>query len=161
MSATVDKRPEANTLYIGEGVTIKGAVVVASAMIIDGQIEGEISVGNLLVNEKGTVRGRINVAQDAEIFGNVVERLDVKGLLTLRSTSRVDGIVSCGNLKIEQGANFTGGISSVADRAVRRPAKSDRKHDGRLNNNAAPTLQPIELSSVEVVPLPSPFAASA
>lgn len=160
MAATVDNRPEANTLYIGENVTIKSAVVVSNTVVVDGLIEGEISAGNLLVSETGTIRGRISVAQDAEIFGNVAERLDVKGLLVLRSTSRVDGTISCGNLKIERGATITGGISSTDHRAGRQSPKSDRKQDARMNNTAQ-TLKPVELSTFELVPLPSPVAASA
>jgi cytoskeletal protein CcmA (bactofilin family) len=41
------------------------------------------------------------------------EKLDVKGLLVLRATGRVDGNVSFGKLTIEQGAPITGEVSST------------------------------------------------
>jgi hypothetical protein len=42
----------------------------------------------LLVREGGTIKGRISVAQNAEIFGKVLEKLEVRGLLILRAASR-------------------------------------------------------------------------
>jgi cytoskeletal protein CcmA (bactofilin family) len=49
MSAMVDRTPEADTLYIGQGVTIKGAVVVSATVVVDGVLEGDIDVENLFV----------------------------------------------------------------------------------------------------------------
>jgi cytoskeletal protein CcmA (bactofilin family) len=163
MSVTDDSRPEANTLYVGERVAIRGAVVVANAVVVDGLLEGDISVGNLLVTETGTIRGKIHVAQDAEIFGHVFDRLDVKGLLILRATSRADGNITSGNLKIERGASINGGICSSyhrAAKAVSKAAKAERKHDARVNNAAQP-MKPLELPALELAPAPDPVAASA
>ena len=68
MSAMVDRTPEADTLYIGQGVTIKGAVVVSATVVVDGVLEGDIDVENLFVRAGGTISGRIRVAQNAEIL---------------------------------------------------------------------------------------------
>jgi cytoskeletal protein CcmA (bactofilin family) len=165
MSETNDNRPEANTLYIGEKVAIRGASVIANAVVVDGLLEGDISVGNLLVSETGTIRGKIHVAQDAEIFGHVFERLDVKGLLILHATSRADGNITSGNLKIERGASITGGICSSYHRPAKATAKpsskAERKHEAPRVSNLPQTLKPLELPAVELVPLPGPVAASA
>jgi cytoskeletal protein CcmA (bactofilin family) len=84
--------------------------VTSGTVIVHGVLEGDISAGNLVVQETGTIKGRIKVAQNAEIFGKVFERLNVKGLLHLRSSCRVEGHISCGALQIEQGASITGGL---------------------------------------------------
>ena len=113
MSATVRCIPDANKLFVGEGVTIKGAVVLAETIVVDGMLEGDIKVDNLIINKTGTISGRIAVAGNAEINGQVLEKLDVKGLLVLRAGGRVNGNVSFGTLTIEQGATITGEVSST------------------------------------------------
>jgi cytoskeletal protein CcmA (bactofilin family) len=157
MSAAVDSRPDnrpqANKLYIGEGVTVKGVVLMSDTVVVDGVLEGDISVGNLFVSETGMVKGRINVGQNAEIAGKVFDRLDVKGLLILRSSSRVDGNLSCGILTIAQGASITGGIASADHQVGQHSSKFDRKHEARWSN-AAPSLKPLDLPALELLPVP-------
>jgi cytoskeletal protein CcmA (bactofilin family) len=126
MSSAVDSMPDASRLYIGEGVTIKGEISVPDTLVVCGSVEGDVSVGNLVVGETGVIKGRIIVAQNAEISGKVFEKLDVKCLMILRSTSRVDGNVSYGMLQIEQGATIAGGISSTEYRPEQKPAKSEQ-----------------------------------
>jgi cytoskeletal protein CcmA (bactofilin family) len=126
MSSVVDSMPDASRLYIGEGVTIKGEISVPDTLVVCGSVEGDVSVGNLVVGETGVIKGRIIVAQNAEISGKVFEKLDVKCLMILRSTSRVDGNVSYGMLQIEQGATIAGGISSTEYRPEQKPAKSEQ-----------------------------------
>jgi len=50
MSAMVDHFRRPNKLSIGEGVTIKGAVVLAHTVVVDGLLEGDITVDNLIVS---------------------------------------------------------------------------------------------------------------
>ncbi len=161
MSAMVDHIPEANKLSIGEGVTIKGAVVLAHIVVVDGVLEGDIAVDNLIVNRTGTISGRIGVAGNAEIHGQVFEKLDVKGLLVLRASGRVDGNVSFGLLTIEQGAVFTGEVSSTdyrtnqqsSYRASQQAPKLDSSKDIRPGS-AASTAPRLDLSALDSMPGP-------
>ena len=125
MSSTEHTMPDANRLYIGEGVTIKGEISVPDTLVVCGSLEGDVSVGNLVVGETGAIKGRITVAENAEISGKVFEKLEVKCLLILRSTGRVDGNISYGLLQIEQGASIAGGLSSTEYRPEQKPAKVD------------------------------------
>jgi cytoskeletal protein CcmA (bactofilin family) len=162
MSSVVDSMPDASRLYIGEGVSIKGEVTVPDTLVVCGVIEGDVSVGNLVVGETGLVKGRIVVAQNAEISGKIFEKLDVKCLLILRSTSRVDGNVSYGMLQIEQGASIAGGISSTDYRPEQKAAKSEQsakpdqkplKHDSPLGNGAR-IARPSDLSALDQATMP-------
>jgi cytoskeletal protein CcmA (bactofilin family) len=137
--------PDPSRLYIGEGVTIKGEVTVPDTLVVCGTLEGDVSVGNLVVGETGIIKGRIIVAQNAEISGKVYEKLDVKCLMILRSTSRVDGNVSYGMLQIEQGATIAGGISSTDYRPEQRTAKSEQpvRQEQRPLRPDAPTNAPM------------------
>lgn len=160
MSTDHDNRPEANTLYVGERITVRGAVVVANAVVVDGLLEGDISAGNLLVTETGTIRGKVSVAQNAEVFGHVYDRLDVKGLLILRATSRADGNITSGTLQIEKGAAINGGICSTYHHAATSAAKPERKREPRLNG-VPQTVKPLELPSLEVARPADTVTASA
>jgi cytoskeletal protein CcmA (bactofilin family) len=152
--------PDASRLYIGEGVTIKGEISVPDTLVVCGSVEGDVSVGNLVVGETGVIKGRIIVAQNAEISGKVFEKLDVKCLMILRSTSRVDGNVSYGMLQIEQGATIAGGISSTEYRPeqqkakTEQPAKPELRPQAVLGNGARPPTRPGDLPALDAAPSP-------
>jgi cytoskeletal protein CcmA (bactofilin family) len=162
----VDRTPEADTLYIGDGVTIKGAVVVSTTVVVGGVLEGDIDVDNLFVRATGTISGRIRVAQNAEIAGNVLDKLDVKGLLVLRAGGRVNGSVSFGTLTIERGATITGEVSSAdyrtnqqsSYRASQQSSTPIPKEDIRAGD-AAPSSKRVDLSALDE--MPGPIAATA
>jgi cytoskeletal protein CcmA (bactofilin family) len=167
MSAMVDRAPEADTLYIGQGVTIKGAAVVSTTVVVDGVLEGDIDVDDLFVRTTGTISGRIRVAQNAEIAGKVLERLDVKGLLILRAGGRVNGSISFGTLTIERGATITGEVSSTdyrtnlqsSYRASQQQSSTPVPKDDARPSDLAPSLKPIDLSALDE--MPGPIAATA
>jgi cytoskeletal protein CcmA (bactofilin family) len=167
MSSVVDSMPDASRLYIGEGLTIKGEIAVPDTMVVCGTVEGDVSVGNLVVGETGVIKGRIIVAQNAEISGKVFEKLDVKCLMILRSTSRVAGNVSYGMLQIEQGATIAGGISSTDYRPEQKTVKAEQPAQPRpeprpprpeapIGNGMRPTKQPD--IGLEQAPMPQPPA---
>ena len=73
MSSTEHTMPDANRLYIGEGVSIKGEISVLDTLVVCGALEGDVTVGNLVVGETGAIKGRITAAENAEISGKVFE----------------------------------------------------------------------------------------
>jgi cytoskeletal protein CcmA (bactofilin family) len=166
MSSAVDRTPDANRLHIGEGVTVKGAVVVSDTIVVEGVLEGDITVDNLIVGESGVVTGRISVGKNAEVFGRVFEKLDVKGLLILRAGGRVDGSISFGKLTIERGACVTGEVSPTDYRATQQssyraqPAavKPLRQQEERPPS-PAPVAARLELSAMDL--MPGPITATA
>ena len=156
MSSTEHSMPDANRLYIGEGVTIKGEISVPDTLVVCGSLEGDVSVGNLVVGETGAIKGRITVAENAEISGKVFEKLEVKCLLILRSTGRVDGNISYGLLQIEQGASIAGGLSSTEYRPEQKPAKSDAFSTQKtLKPDAPRPAKQAGLTALEPLPTPA------
>lgn len=153
----VGRMPEANKVFIGEGVAAREVVLTADSVTVDGVLEGEITATNLLVNRTGTVKGRISVTKSAEIYGAVHEKLDVKGDLILRAGSRIIGTVSYGRLSIEQGASITGDIFSNNQRAAEQPSLTDRTSQVRSSNGAVHVRRP-DLAALDL--MPGPFAAT-
>jgi cytoskeletal protein CcmA (bactofilin family) len=151
MSPPMDALPEQNNLYVGEGVAIKGEISVPDTLVVCGSLEGDVSVGNLVIGATGAITGRIVAAQNADISGKIFDKLDVRGLLILRAGSRVDGHISYGMLQIEQGASIAGGLSSAQKLGTRdllssqdrKPQKRDAATGGETRNSKQPDLSDV------------------
>ena len=160
MSSAEHTIPDANRLYIGEGVTIKGEISVPDTLVVCGSVEGDVSVGNLIVGETGSIKGRITVTENAEISGKVFEKLDVKCLLILR---------------VERARRRQCQLRTVADRAGREHCRRPVFH--RLSAGTevpkAESLQPARSATGQagnarrqatltaLEPLPTPVAPPA
>jgi cytoskeletal protein CcmA (bactofilin family) len=44
--------------YIGAGVTVKGAIVVPDAIIVDGVVEGDVTAQSIRIGPSGAIKGR-------------------------------------------------------------------------------------------------------
>jgi cytoskeletal protein CcmA (bactofilin family) len=118
--------PEANKLLVGEGVVIKGEVLVPDTLVVHGIVEGDdISVRHLIVGKSGLVKGNITVAENADIYGEIQGKFSVRQILILRGSSSVDANVSYGLLQIEQGASVKGGIVSKEFKTENKSLKVD------------------------------------
>ena len=106
------RKIEPNTIYIGEGVNVSGDVVVPQVVVVDGSIEGNVTARAVWVGPSGVIKGKI-IATEAEIYGSVSEMIEGKQLLCVRSTGRVSGNVSYGELLLEKGAVISGSFSST------------------------------------------------
>ena len=91
---------------IGEDLTIRGNVTSKGEVQLDGEIEGEIRCGSLLLGDKGQVMGGV-AAEDVVVRGHIVG--SIRGLrITLQAQSHVEGDIFAQSLAIEQGAYFEG-----------------------------------------------------
>ncbi len=94
---------------LGAGTSVKGSLESNGNLRIDGSFEGTLSIGGkLVVGGTGSLTGNVSCAS-AEIEGKVkTEKMQVAGLLSLKSTSVVEGEITIQKLYIEQGAVFNG-----------------------------------------------------
>ena len=91
---------------IGEDLVITGNVNSKGEIQVDGEIQGDIHCGSLLLGDKSTVTGVV-MAEDVVVRGKVVGT--IKGLrVTLQAQSHVEGDIFHQSLAIEQGAYFEG-----------------------------------------------------
>ncbi|HEY0625439.1 MAG TPA: polymer-forming cytoskeletal protein [Allosphingosinicella sp.] len=91
---------------IGADVVIKGDLVTAENLQVNGRIEGDIQCGVLHQGGSGTIVGNI-VAEEARLAG-LVDGTVSAGLLILEPSARVTGDVSYETLSIESGARVEG-----------------------------------------------------
>ena len=91
---------------IGEDLTIRGNVISKGEIQVDGEIEGDIRCGSLLLGDKSKVTGGV-AAEDVVVRGHLVG--SITGLrITLQGQSHVEGDIFHQSLAIEQGAYFEG-----------------------------------------------------
>lgn len=119
---------EPNTLYIGQGVSVKGDISVPHIVVVDGAVEGSVTARAIWVGPSGTIKGKI-VATEAEIHGTISEKIEVKQLLLVHATGRVSGDVSYGELMLEKGAIISGTISSIEFRSDQKEPKLEQVLD--------------------------------
>src|SRR4029453_379818 len=91
---------------IGEDLTIRGNITSKGELQVDGEIEGDIRCGSLLLGDKSKVTGGV-AAGDVVVGGHLVG--SVRGVrITLQGQSVVEGDLYYESLAIEQGASFEG-----------------------------------------------------
>ena len=150
VNTTAGFRPDQeNVVYIGAGVTMKGEISVPDLIVVDGVVEGNVTARVVCVGQTGVIRGNI-AATEADISGWITDLIDIKQLLIVRSTGRVEGRVMYGEIELEKGAVVTGDLSATDDyRAVAVAAKP-------APAQKAPVQEWIEDEEPESAPAPAP-----
>lgn len=91
---------------IAQGTKITGDIEAQGAFRIEGTVEGNIKTpGKVVVSKTGFIQGTLT-CENADIEGKFSGKLDISDILTLRSTSHVEGEVLIGKLAVEPGATF-------------------------------------------------------
>jgi len=120
-----DRTNEAGCIVIGEGVTVSGKFIVPGRAVINGSLEGDLQADEILVGAQGKLVGNIKVRK-ADVFGEVHDTLLASEHLIIRSTGRVNGNASYGEIEIERGGLVQGAIvpakAAAAVPAVLKPA---------------------------------------
>jgi len=113
---------------IVEGAELQGNLRSPGDIRVDGKVKGNLTVGGkLVVGPTGYIEGDI-VAKEISISGQVVGKLNVKGLSSLHKTARMQAELTTEKLAIEPGAQFTGTCQMGSSKA--------------MNQGQSPTQQP-------------------
>ncbi len=119
---------------IGADLIITGSLQSNGEVTIEGELQGDVQCGQLIVGEQARVQGNV-VADDIVIRGRVEG--SVRGnRVALQSTSHVEGDVYHRTLAIEQGAFFEGKSRRSDDPIGSAPKPADI---GLLTNGSGRT----------------------
>jgi len=94
--------------YIGAGVTVKGAIVVPDAIVVDGVVEGDVTAQSIRIGPSGAIKGNV-ISTDVDVSGTLADKADIKEFLLVRASGRVEGHVNCGDVQVERGAEVAAG----------------------------------------------------
>lgn len=95
---------------IGRGTVVKGTLSGAGDVVVQGQIEGTVSLENeLTVEPEGRVFAGVE-SQNLSIHGQMSGDMRAKDRVVIASTARVVGDIQAPRVVIEDGARFKGSI---------------------------------------------------
>lgn len=98
---------------IVEGTLVEGTVHCEGSFRIDGAFKGDLIVSDKIVlGETGEVEGFIE-CEDCEIYGSARGDINVRGLLTLRPSSKISGKIKYKRMIVEEGAKLVGTFNLV------------------------------------------------
>jgi cytoskeletal protein CcmA (bactofilin family) len=93
---------------IGKGTTITGDIDTSNDIRIDGKLEGNLYCkAKVILGSSAVLEGNLS-AVHAEISGEVVGKVEVNEMLTLKNSCTIHGDINTGKLIIEAGAKFNG-----------------------------------------------------
>jgi cytoskeletal protein CcmA (bactofilin family) len=99
--------------WIGGSIIVKGDVVSTEDLVIDGQVQGTIELGDhgLTIGQAASVTADLlakTVVISGKLKGNVVST----GRVELKSTAKVEGDISAPKFVMEDGANLSGKVDT-------------------------------------------------
>ncbi|WP_260705307.1 bactofilin family protein [Edaphobacter flagellatus] len=112
-------KPAEGSTVIGKSVSIRGELSGSEDLMIDGDIEGTITLpeNSLTIGPNARIVADIKV-RNLIVFGNVKGTLHVSGRVDLRHSAVVNGDIFGGRLSIEENAMLKGKVELKSERTV-------------------------------------------
>jgi cytoskeletal protein CcmA (bactofilin family) len=110
---------------VGAGMLVVGDIVTEGTVRIEGEVRGTVRAGKtVILGQGGVIEGDL-VTENAVIGGSVRGTIVANQRLELQSTCVVEGHIKSRpeQLKLDEGARFTGQIEMVEDDAIESPSK--------------------------------------
>jgi cytoskeletal protein CcmA (bactofilin family) len=104
--------------WIGKSILVKGDVVSTGDLVIDGQVQGKIEVGDfaLVIGPTAAVTANL-VAKTITISGKVTGNVTGLAKVELKASAVVVGDISAPSFVMEDGASLAGGVDAHGRRS--------------------------------------------
>ncbi len=110
-------------VVIGNGVTLKGEILKADEVQIDGEADVIMKTDNLVIGVTGNCKGNIET-HNIDVWGKLDGDIKAFGTLTIQEQGIVSGSVEYQNLQIKLGGKMSGDIK-LSDKI--QPIKKETK----------------------------------
>ena len=132
-------RSSSDVATIGKSVVVKGELSGSEDLIVDGEVEGSISLRGqtCTIGPNGRVRANIE-ARNVIVHGKVNGDIHASERVELRKTASLAGDISTARISIDDGAFFKGGIDIQKPEPAGKPEPKPQ-----ASAAAAPTAAPI------------------
>jgi cytoskeletal protein CcmA (bactofilin family) len=109
--------------WVGKALLIRGDIVSSSDLVIDGEVEGTIELGdhNLTIGVGASVVADL-VADSVNISGTVKGNVTGRSSVQLRAGGVVEGDIKAPQLVMEDGAVLRGRVDAAGKRATAKSA---------------------------------------
>ncbi len=121
-----EMKEETTMANIGKSISIKGDVLGDEDTVIEGRVEGRVSLKNhhLTIGSNGDVQGEVS-AKQITIVGKVAGNVIASERVEVRDSGRVEGDVLAPRLLVTEGALINGAITmkEVSSGKPQQPAQ--------------------------------------
>jgi len=102
---------EGSAATIGKSVQIQGEVKGSEDLVVDGTIEGTITLSEsrLMIGPNAHVKANV-AARDVILLGALVGDINATGRVELRAGANLTGNIRAGRLSIEENATLSGKV---------------------------------------------------
>lgn len=113
---------ESGAAVIGKSVQIRGEVKGSEDLLVDGQVEGTITLteSRLTIGPNAKVAAHVS-ARDVVVLGTLNGNITATGRIELRQGSDLIGDISASRLSIEENAVFKGKVDLVQSTSPTSP----------------------------------------
>ncbi|MEM7408115.1 MAG: polymer-forming cytoskeletal protein [Pseudomonadota bacterium] len=110
-SARFSEAGTTHAAVIGPGLVVRGEVGGTEDLLVNGRVEGSITLphNRVVIGEEGRVQANVH-AGVLEVFGTVEGDVRADEQVTLRASGDVVGNIAAPRVSIEDGARFRGAI---------------------------------------------------
>ena len=100
------------TAVIGPSIVIKGDVTGDEDLLVEGRVEGTVSLpkSRLTIGESGDIAANVN-AKMLDIEGHIKGDIDAVDNVVLKNTGRMQGNIKAPRITLEDGCKFNGTIN--------------------------------------------------
>lgn len=103
---------------------IKGEVSSVNDIRVDGKVDGKLfSKGKIVVGQLADLKGCL-LCNNVDFWGKMKGDIYVKDLLTLKSSSVIDGSINVNKLQVEMGAQINGTCHMINDAEYEKAVES-------------------------------------
>lgn len=120
-------------VVIGEGVNVKGEIINAEEVQIDGIVDIVLKTENINVGPRGVLNGSIE-ANNADIWGKVDGDLKISNTLTVQELGHVSGKIEYSQLHIKLGGSVTGELVKTDKKINKSIDSEESKKNTELEN---------------------------
>lgn len=113
MPAPRVEEPAGSKLIVGPDIKLKGVEITdCDTLVVEGRVEASMDSRVVQIAESGVFSGKVSI-DVAEIRGRFEGELTARKQLVIYSTGRVSGRIHYGKIRIEEGGELSGDISTL------------------------------------------------
>lgn len=109
------EEPAGSRLIVGPDIKLRGVEITdCDTLVVEGRVEASMDSRVIQIAETGVFSGTVSI-DVAEIRGRFEGQLTARKHLVIYSTGRVSGEIRYGKVRIEEGGELSGEISTLAN----------------------------------------------
>jgi cytoskeletal protein CcmA (bactofilin family) len=144
------EEPAGSRLIVGPDIKLKGVEITdCDTLVVEGRVEASMDSRVVQIAENGVFSGTVSI-DVAEIRGTFEGELTARNQLVIYSTGRVSGRIRYGKIRIEEGGEIAGEVSTLV-----APAPVVAKAPQPVAAAPAPTPTPAPAPTPAATPAPA------